>query len=320
MSNPNTIPPRDLLSPEFDRPVTHAIIFDVLTLFQNNFRLFASLVVLPTIVGTFFIWVAQSEIARIRASMPSDMQSRLAAIRDTHILLKVSLINLAGYLGSWLCWSFAFAAVTVAVASFLEGRKVDPEDCFNVIRERPMAFLKTTVYLAVKILLVFSLITFGSVMALDAVMSHFNIRPEMLSPFYLLLGFVEVSLVAALVLPFLFAIPLSITGEQGLIRSLKTSFSLTEGKSLVMLGLFVETEASAYLIAFLIRWLIYRGPNGSGIPALYGGVFYLEVIITAFLQPVAMIGFAWIYAIRSRELAASELEHAKYAVSDSDAS
>lgn len=51
---------------------------------------------------------------------------------------------------------------------------------------------------------------------------------------------------------------------------------------------------------------------------MQGSIGYVEIIISAFLQPIAMIGFAWIYVSRTRELAATEAEHAQFAVSDSD--
>lgn len=295
-------------------PVTHAVFIDAFATYIRRFRLFASLVVLPIIAGTLSIGLAYGQIARLRAAIPPDFQSRLDALRNTHIGLKIALLNLGGYFGAWLCWAFAFAAVTAAV---LREQQTDAEECFNVIRENPIEFLKTSSCLALSMLISFYVVSIASIAVVSAAAPRFDISLQMTSALYLVSQFVGVFLVAALNLPFVLAIPEAVIEKKGVVAALKISFVLTEGKSLLMLALFFETEITAYFLLAAIHSLIRSGLHGQGFQPLYGGEFYVGTIVCAFLQPIAMIGFAWIYATRTRELAQQQSEDAKYAVSDS---
>lgn len=268
--------------------------------------------VLPAIVATLSIALAYSQIARLRAEVPSDLQSRLDAIRNTHIVLKVAFLDLAGYFGAWLCWAFAFAGVTVAV---LREQETDAEECFNAVRESPLVFLKMSGSLALGVLISFYVVSIACVAALSFANIRFDLSQQVSSALYLAGQFLAVFLVAALNLPFVLAIPEAVIGKKGMAAALRASFVLTEGKSLLMLALFFETEITAYFLSAAIQSLIRSGIHGRGFQPLSGGEFYVGTIVSAFLQPIAMIGFAWIYR---HELAELQAEPEKHAISNTD--
>ncbi|MCU1312138.1 MAG: hypothetical protein JWO20_3263 [Candidatus Angelobacter sp.] len=292
---------RELLGPELNQAGTHAVIVHAASLYRRHFRLFASLVVLPTFAGTFLLALSRIAIFQIRNSLPSDLASQLRAIRTTYIVLEIGAINVAGFLGLWLCWAFAFASVTVAINTILREVEADAEDCFSQVREHPGRFLVTSGYLFFKMLFLSYVVGIVGFLWWTTITDHFELQPHAY-----VVSSVIVLIIAALTLPFLLALPVATLENRGLVASLKRSFALTEGKSLVMLGLFFETEISAYLFSWILNWLVYRGFTGQGIPIFYGGVFYFQLIVSAFFQPIVMIGFAWIYAMGVQSLQRSE--------------
>lgn len=308
-------------APEFDKSLTHVVLFDALRLYRQHFRLFASIVVLPTFVGVFFLWMsrlAASHLIQSYGLTPLPTQRMLETMRTTHIVLELTLIQAAGFLGVWLSWSFAFMGVTVAVGKLLKGEEPEAEHCLNSARENPGRFLLPSVYLFLEIWFLAFFTGEFAFMAWSQLADHLQLKATSVPGIYV--GFIEVALVAALTLPFLLGVPISVIDNKGVITAFKKSFQLTEGRSLVMLGLFLESEISSYLVAIFVGWLSFLWRDGYGAPVLQGSTRYIEVVVTAFLQPIAMIGFAWIYVSRKQELTASEAVHAKYAVSDSDAS
>lgn len=156
MNNPNLFPPKALLAPEFDKPVTHTVLFDAITLYRQHFRLFASIVVVPTFAGVLLLWASQSAVTQLIQRYNLDLRSHLMdprtleTLRSTHIVLEATLIRAAGFLGVWLCWVFAFVGVTVAVRQILNGEVAEPEACLNSVRERPFKFLVSSASLFVE--------------------------------------------------------------------------------------------------------------------------------------------------------------------------
>ncbi|MCU1284540.1 MAG: hypothetical protein JWO13_890 [Acidobacteriales bacterium] len=287
---------RELLGPELDHPpVTHAVLVYALKLYLKHFRLFASLVVLPSLVGTFFMWAAANRIDYLTRDIPRTIEG-IRTIQHSNIVWEATALKHAGFFGMWLCWAFAFSAVTVAVNALSKGRSVDPEECFNHAREEPGRFLAVAGYLYAKIIIVGFLIFFALFIGVYQFIQKF-LQPTASIAGYLMGLFVAL-LVAVIVLPFVLAIPVATFERLGIRESLKRSFKLTEGKSLVMLGLFIEAELSSYLLSLALRWFIFRGFNGAGIPGLYSSVFYLEIAGAALVQPIAMIGYALVYNFR----------------------
>ena len=227
-------------------------------------------------------------------------------------MLQASLIRTGGFLGLWLCWAFAFTGVTVAVVQVLRGDTVGAEECLNRTREKPMRFLISSGYLFLKMALLTFILGAVGFMWWVKIAEYFNIELTFL-PGYLI-GLTQVILIAAFTLPFLLAVPVSVMEDQGLLQALKRSFALTEGKSIVMLGLFLEAEISAYLLAWLLYWTAYSGASGYGFRALQGSIYYIQIVASAFLQPIAMIGFAWIYAARTHEPTELQAEHERHAI------
>lgn len=319
MNKSEYTPPKELLAPEFDKPVTHSVLLDAIILYRQHFRLFASIVVLPTFAGVLFLWASQSAVARLiqsyKLSSVPDEHLR-ATLHSTHIVLEATLIHAAGFFGVWLCWVFAFVGVTVAVRQILNGDVAEPEECLNSVRERPLNFLTSSASLFVEMWILAFFIGEFVFMASLQIAEHMQVPLTSIPG--IVFGYIEVVLIAALTLPLLLALPATILEDQTLIPALKKSFALTEGKSLVMLGLFLESELSSSIVALFLSWATYFWRNGYGEHVMQGSIGYVEIIISAFLQPIAMIGFGWIYVTRTRELAATEAEHAQFVVSDSD--
>src|SRR2546427_12471886 len=87
--------------------------------------------------------MTRSEVGAIERLLPRGVE----VMKHETEILEIGLLNLAGYLVSWIGFCFSFGAICSAVQRIEAGAVPAVSDCFSAVRERMGSFLRLCLFL-----------------------------------------------------------------------------------------------------------------------------------------------------------------------------
>src|SRR6266571_1939764 len=114
---------------------SHAVrefVAEVVHVYHGQFWLFIKLIAPAVVVSYIAVVMARNEVREIERHLPRGVE----VLKHETEILEIGLLNLAGYLVSWIGFCFSFGAICSAVQRIEAGAVPAVSDCFSAVRER----------------------------------------------------------------------------------------------------------------------------------------------------------------------------------------
>jgi hypothetical protein len=244
------------------------------------------------VVGYFAILTGRKEANEITRQLPRGFE----IVGHQTEILKIWLANSAGYVVSWMAFSFSFGAICSGVRQIEEELVPSVLDSFAAVRERLGSFLRLSLLLLVLLVVgvaAAALLYVGvlSVLQRQLRTSHIAIQ-------VVWLGFAYGPLL--LLSRFGLAMPAIIVDNCRVREAMFRSDELTEGKWLTLAVLLAKSLVGDYFVGMCPFWL------ASWIPANVPLPFWFPWALTAasiagvtVVEPTIFIGFVLLYSKKS---------------------
>jgi hypothetical protein len=134
---------RGLSLPQYPRAVGE-FVEEVLRVYRGQFWLFIKLVAPAVVVGYVAVLMGRSEGREITRHLPHD---GLALLSHQTEFVEIWLADSAGYLLSWMAFSFSFGAICFAVGQIGAGVTPSVADSLGAITHRLGSFLRLSLFL-----------------------------------------------------------------------------------------------------------------------------------------------------------------------------
>ena len=258
---------------------------EVLRLYHSHFWVFIKLTAPAVLAGYLAVRIARHEVSEIFRHLPRGIE--LLSHRSE--ILEIWLINLVGYLTSWLAFSLSFAAICSAVDQTQRGSLLSAGECLVVVNRRLGPVVRLTILLFFLLLALVAAAGFAGAGLLWG-LHRLQVRPGSLATWIV---FVMTAAAGLLLSRFALAMPAIVLEKYKITQALFRSDELTEGKWLTLGALLSKSLIGGYLAGMLPFWTaIWLWPYihlsfWFTIPASLAGVTLVE--------PTMFIGFALLY-------------------------
>jgi hypothetical protein len=266
---------------------------EVLRTYHEQFWLFIKLTVPAVVVGYIAIIMSRNVGREIARPFPG-----VGILGHTTEILQIWFAVFAGYITSWIVFSFSFAAICSAVRRVAVGDIPSVEDSFANVRARIGSFLR----LALLLFLLFLVAEAASLLLSGGIFWMLHQRQVHLTAFlFQIVSFGSVGLFLVIFSRFGLAIPAFVLGNYGVRQAMFRSDELTQGKWSILTVLLVKSVVGSYVAGMLPFWLASRISAGISLPSWFPWALSAASIggVTA-VEPTMFIGFALLYLRMSR--------------------
>jgi len=273
---------------------------ELLGVYRAHFWLFIKLVVPSVVVGYIAVQTGRNEARDIARHLPRGF----SMLGHQTEILEIWLANLAGYLVSWIAFSFSFGAICSAVRQISRGLVPTVQDSFAEVRDRRGSFLQLSLLLFLLLLLLLGVALLVSTGLLWLV----HQRQLHLSRFVIqAVSFGSVGLALLVLSRFGLAIPALVLDDCRVGQAVFRSDELTEGKWLVLAVLLAKSLVGGYVAGMCPFWLASFILGHASSPSwLPWTLIAASIAGVAVVEPTMFIGFALLYSTGVGTLATLE--------------
>jgi hypothetical protein len=268
---------------------------EVLSVYHAHFWLFIRLIAPAVVVGYVAIVGGRHEGQEIARHLPRGF---LFVGHETEIF-EIWVAYFAGFLVSWVAFSFSFGAICSAVGQISKGVVPSPSDCFAEVRERIGSFLRLSAllfFLALVVVAVANLLGIAFFWILHQRRMHFSIFTTKS------VSFLCVGLALLVLSRFGLALPALILGNCRVGQAMFRSDELTEGKWLTLAILLAKSLIGGYIAGMLPFWL--AGWIWAYVRVPWQFLTIASIAAVTIVEPFMFVGFALLY-IRTAALSSA---------------
>ncbi len=262
---------------------------DVLRLYHSHFWFFVKLVAPAVVVGYIAIFGARSEAREIIRQLPSGFT--LMSHRTE--IIELWLVNISGYLASWLAFCISFGAISSGVRQVRDGVVPLVRDSIAAVRERIGPFFRLSLLLLFLLFVaegVAGLLFTGIFWLVQQRHSHMN------GFTFFIVSYTFGSLALLVFSRFGLAIPALVLDNQRVGQSIFRSDELTEGKWLILAALLVKSLVVGYVVGMCPFWLARWIPADVSLPPWFPWVLNVASIAgVTVVEPTLFVGLALLY-------------------------
>ncbi len=271
---------------------------EVLRVYGGQFWFFIKLVAPAVVVGYIAVRMGLNEGREIARQLLRVPISEILSHRTEFI--EIWLANSAGYLVSWMAFSFSFGAICFAVDEIKAGVTPSVTGSFGAIGHRLGSFLRLS------LLLFFMILATAGVgeWLLDGVLRILrqgHVHTGRFAIFALTYG---LGCLALLVISrFGLAIPALLLDDYPVGQAMFRSDELTEGKWLTLAALLAKSLIGGYVAGMLPFWMASFIPGDARLPPWFPWTLTTASIAgVTVVEPTMFIGFALLYLKNSAVL------------------
>jgi hypothetical protein len=264
---------------------------EVLRVYRDQFWFFIKLVAPAVVVGYIAVRMGRNEGREIARQLLRVPISEI--VRHRTEFVEIWLANSAGYLASWMAFSFSFGAICFAVDQIRAGITPSVTDSFGAISHRLGSFLRLSLLLLFLVLLAKG----AGGLLLDWV--FWALRQEQVLPgnFAIWVMTFGLACLALLVMSrFGLAIPALLLDDYPVGQAMFRSDELTEGKWLTLAVLLAKSLIGGYVAGMSPFWLASFIPAHAQLPSWFPWTLTTASIAgVTVVEPTMFIGFALLY-------------------------
>ena len=287
--------PIEAVLSERSAPPPLPFVREVASLYHRNAWLFLKMLLPAAIFGCCALILCTNRADEISRQLPRG----LAILDHKTDVMEAAAFRYGGFLADWVFYSFALAAMTVAVRKLADGEVVEAEECFKPVRERLLSFLPLSIalWLLTFTASLLSVVLFGLLSTRSGAILQWSARYAVLGGFALMFpGLLLIS-------RFGLAIPALIVEECSVKQSFFRSDELTEGCWTILAILLLESVGGSYLAYLLPQWLAAVAyAHGFALPWLSWAAVAVGLLLGVVLQPHMLVGFALLHTRRAAGL------------------
>jgi hypothetical protein len=264
---------------------------EVLRVYRGQFWFFIRLVAPAVVLGYIAVRIGLNEGREIALQVLRLPISEI--VRHRTEFVEIWLANSAGYLVSWMAFSFSFGAICFAVDEIKTGVTPSATGLFGAIGHRLGPFLRLS------LLLFFMILAAAGVGAwmLDGVfriLRQGHVHTGRFAIFVLTYG---LSCLALLVMSrFGLAIPALLLDDYPVGQAMFRSDELTEGKWLTLSALLAKSLIGGYVAGMFPFWMASFIPADAHLPSWFPWALTTASITgVTLVEPTMFIGFALLY-------------------------
>jgi hypothetical protein len=275
---------------------------EVLRVYRYQFWFFIKLVAPAVVVGYIAVLMGRNEGREIARQLLRVPISEIIKHRTEFV--EIWLANSAGYLVSWIAFSFSFAAICLAVDQIRAGVTPSVRDSFGAISHRLGSFLRLS------LLLFFLLLVAEGAggLLMDGIfwiLRQGHVRSGRVAIWVVTVG---LSYLAILVMSrFGLAIPALVLDDYPVGKAMFLSDELTEGKWLTLAALLAKSLIGGYVAGISPFWLASFIPANVQLPSWFPWILTTASIAgVTVVEPTMFIGFALLYLNNAAVLLSEE--------------
>ncbi len=264
---------------------------EVLGVYRDQFWFFIKLVAPAVVVGYIAVLMGRNEgrdIARQLLRVPiSEM------MRHRTEFVEIWLSNSAGYLVSWMAFSFSFGAICFAVDQIRAGVTPSVTDAFGAISRRLGSFLRLSLLLFFLILVAEGA---GGLLSggIFWVLREGQVHPGRFGIWVVTFGLASLALLV--ISRFGLAIPALVLDDYRVGQAMFRSDELTEGKWLTLAVLLAKSLIGGYVAGMSPFWLASFIPANAQLPSWFPWTLTTASIAgVTVVEPTMFIGFTLLY-------------------------
>jgi len=229
---------------------------DAIRFFADHLGAVAKALLPPTLtayaIAIFIQNQAQALYRHIAPHNTSDFLLRSGAFAYARLMMPVTLLGLLKQWSIWVCYCFAAVGICRLAANAI-GRKDPDGRVFSVIREHPARFLKSSTLFFGMLLIAFLVMFFLIIRITDIqLQAHLHV-PGWEGP---VVGFIGIALVSAVLVRWIFAVPLVTLLGVSFRKALTLSDRITDYRALALWALILESEVMGYCALQLPGWVL----------------------------------------------------------------
>jgi hypothetical protein len=278
-------------------PPAIPFIREVANLYHRNAWVFLKILLPAACFGWFIVILCFPQADEITRYVPRGLD----AWYHLKEIWEAAAIRIFGLIVEWILYCFAFSGMCIAVAKFQSDEPVLTEECFEAVRRRIGAFTRAAMALGALVALSF-MFAFIVIGLLAVTLSHR----------YAPLTGKEWSILSLCVWGFFLwgvarfglAIPVLFLENVNVRRALLRSYRLTNGCSMILGLLLLESVAGSYVAYMLPQW-IWRAAYMHGLASIWMSWAATSVGVFAgvLLQPHMLVGFVLLFLRRKQDAA-----------------
>jgi len=242
----------------------------------------------PTVVAYMIAIFLQDQMhalyGRVVTENSALLMHRIGILGFERLMIPMQAVHLLKQWCLWTAYCFALIGICTLVAD-LKNQTTDNGSVFTPIREHPGRFLKSaTLFFGMLV------IAFGMMMMIIFGITDVQIQiglavPRWESP---LVGFIAIALVSAVLVRWIFAVPLTTLQGLRFRRALAESDHMTDNRALALWLLILESEVAGYLTLMVPSWtLVYL--NVPPTKFSYYAADAIALVLSAMSQAPLMI-------------------------------
>ena len=306
-------PAHEIVSSLYDWHVSR-FIEDVLRLYHSHFWFFVKLVAPAVVMGYIAILGTRSEAREIIRQLPPGFT--LMSHRTE--IIELWLVNISGYLASWLAFCISFGAISSGVRQVRDGFAPSVRDSIAAVRERMGPFFRLS------LLLLFLLFVAEGVAGFlfTGVFRLVQQRHSHMNGFtFFIVSYTFGSLALLVFSRFGLAIPALVLDNYRVGQSIFRSDELTEGKWLILAALLGKSLVLGYVVGMCPFWLTRWIPADVSLPSWFPWVLNVASIVgVTIVEPTLFVGLALLYTRTSGMASTQKANETTYAASASPTS
>ncbi|MFZ0997191.1 MAG: hypothetical protein WAO17_03240, partial [Candidatus Sulfotelmatobacter sp.] len=264
---------------------------EVLRVYGSQFWFFIKLVAPAVVVGYIAVRMGLNEGREIARQLLRVPVSEI--VRHRTEFIEIWLANSAGYLVSWMAFSFSFGAICFAVDEIKVGVTPSVTGSFGAISHRLGPFLRL------------SLLLFFMILAAEGVggllfsgvfwtLRHGQIHPGRFAISALTYGLGGLALLV--MSRFGLAMPALLLDDYRVGQAMFRSDELTEGKWLTLAALLAKSLIGGYVVGMFPFWMASFIPADARLPPWFPWTLTTASIAgVTVVEPTMFIGFALLY-------------------------
>jgi hypothetical protein len=268
------------------RPDSHSVsdfIAEVLRVYHSHFWLFIRLIAPAVVLGYIAIFMSRNEVLEIGRHLRR-------GVGLTIDILEMWIVTLAGYLVSWMGFSFSFGTICSVTRQVDKGDIPSARASFGDVRKRLGSLSRLSLLL---LLLVLVALAASNLLGVG-VFWLVHLRQAHLSFFAIqIISFGLSGLALLVVSRFALAIPALILDNCRVGQAIFRSDELTEGKWLTLALLLAKSLVGGYIAGMIPFWLAWWVSPDVRFPSWLLRV--ASVAAVTVVEPVMFIGFALLY-------------------------
>jgi len=275
---------------------------EVLRVYRNQFWFFIKLVAPAVVVGYIAVLMGRNEGREIARQLLRVPISEI--IRHRTEFVEIWLANSAGYLVSWMAFSFSFGAICLAVNQIRAGVTPSVTDSFGAISHRLGSFLRLSLLLFFLLLVAEGAggLLLGGIFW---VLRQGHVRSGRFAIWVVTFGLAYLALLV--MSRFGLAIPALVLDDYPVGKAMFRSDELTEGKWLTLSVLLAKSLIGGYVAGMSPFWLASFIPADAKLPSWFPWALTTASIAgVTVVEPTMFIGFALLYLKNAAVLPSEE--------------